>query len=71
MKPVINFQIPEKSSVRTPAELKALLTGLQKKLANDYEVVITPWQMQADNMVNITIDNDTDIEKIEIGRAHV
>lgn len=62
MKPVINFQIPNKQSIGSAAQLKAVLSGLQKKLAKDYDVIITPWQMQADNMVNIVIDDNTDIE---------
>lgn len=64
MKPVINFQIPERQSVRSAAELKGILNGIQNKLAKNYEVVITPWQMQATNMVNITIDSNTDIDEI-------
>lgn len=64
MKPVINFQIPNKQPIGSDKQMKDFLEGLQRKLAKNYEIVITPWQMQADNMVNIVIDDNTDIEKL-------
>lgn len=64
MKPVINFQITEKQSIRNAKVVKEILTHLKNKLSKNYEVVFTPWKMQADNMVNIVIDDKTDIESV-------
>lgn len=64
MKPVINFQIPNNQPIGSDKQMKDFLEGLQRKLTKNYEIVITPWQMQANNMVNIVIDDNTDIEKL-------
>lgn len=66
MKPVLNFQIPPnfRFSNLSAEQLQHILQNLKSRLSNDYEVVVTPWQLQAENMVNISIGPDTDIEDL-------
>lgn len=65
MKPIMHFQIPEDSMNSSKVKnYKNLLNSLKERFSNDYDLIITPWQMQADNMINITISPDTDIEEV-------
>lgn len=66
MKPVLNFQIPAdfKISAFKAEQLHRILENLRSRLCNDYEIVITPWQLQAENMINVSIGPETDIEDL-------
>lgn len=66
MKPVLNFQIPAdfKTSAFKSDQLQRILENLRSRLCNDYEIVVTPWQLQAENMINVSIGPETDIEDL-------
>lgn len=68
MKKILHFQVPEylvkRGSPYNLEQMRKLIEGLKKKFSEDYEIIISPLILQADEMVNITIHPETDIEEL-------
>lgn len=66
MKSVLNFQIPLEAhlSLANTRTFQTVIKQLRDRLSEHYEIIITPFQLQADNMVSVIITPDCDLDQI-------
>ena len=65
MKPILNFQIPE-WMMKDVGHLKicgTLVENLKKRFSDNYDIIITPWNLQGEGAVTLTIAPDTDVDE--------